>query len=85
MFLGELTQAANKYERSRIPTARAVEMLMHYFSEGGLQFQSRDGRYRIVSNPEFEKQWGFGVRVRLRPLSRYVESVWQLDDLRDGG
>jgi hypothetical protein len=85
MFLGELTQAADKYELSKIPTARAVQLLMDFYSGDGLQLQSREGRYRVVSNPEFEKRWGFGVRVRLDSLSRHVERAWQLDDLRDGG
>jgi hypothetical protein len=84
LFLGELTEAAYKYDVAKISIDRAVEMLIDCWDERGLLFHLSGDRCRIISTPEFEQRCGFSVRVRLKSVTEHADAVWQLDDLAHG-
>jgi hypothetical protein len=81
LFLGELSEAAYKYDVPKVSVDRAVEMLIDSWNKGGLHYESSKGRWRIVSTPEFEEQWDFRVRIRLKSVVDVEDAIWQLNDL----
>ena len=65
MCVGCLSEAMHHREQYKLPLSQVALILRESYKGGGLLYTRRRGRWWIKSTPEYEKQFGTKVRVKL--------------------